>query len=183
MLPDASYDPAMPELVIPSPRWAVGYREALREAAEIGDAVPWDPEFDCTAEALNAHIDAMGRGIWGPGSTQPTQLLCWWVDGDDYLARISLRFPEIRADNPTFYSGHGDIGYDVRPSARGRGIATAMLKAMLETARERGYPDVLITCDIANEASRRVLEKAGGSLLDEYDDNGELVFRYQFNWS
>lgn len=173
----------MPQLVIPSPAWAVGYRDALREAAEIGEVVPWDPAFDCTSDVLAEHIDAMARGIWGPGATQPTQLLCWWVDGESYLARISLRFPELRAENPAFYAGHGDIGYDVRPSARGRGVATEMLIAMLQTARERGYPDVLITCDTTNTASRRVLEKAGGVMLDEYDDNGEPVFRYRFDWT
>ena len=55
-----------------------------------------------------------------------------------------------------------------------------MLRAMLSFARDQGYPDVLITCDTGNAASRRVLEKAGGSFLDEYDDTGELVLRFIF---
>ena len=172
----------MRTLVIPSVQWVAGYRSALREAAEIGEVVPWDPAHDCDDTTMAAAIRDMAEGIWGPGATIPTQLLCWWVDGDAYLARISLRFMSLRETQPHHYAGHGDIGYDVRPSARGRGEATAMLRAMLQLAKERDYPDALITCDNTNLASRRVLEKAGGVFVDEYDDAGEIVLRYRFNW-
>jgi predicted acetyltransferase len=51
---------------------------------------------------------------------------------------------------------------------------------MLDLARELGYPDVLVTCDVGNAASRRVIEKAGGRFVDEFDDAGESVLRYRF---
>jgi len=170
----------MAELVTPALRWAIQYREALTEAAIRSECAPWDPSPDCSDEAMATAIAEMAEGIWGPGATEPSQVLRWWVDGDTYLGRISLRFRSLRETNPTFYAGHGDIGYDVAPAARGRGAGTAMLRAMLEVARDLGYPDVLITCDVDNVASRRVMEKAGGQFVDRYDDAGEFVLRYVF---
>ncbi len=54
----------------------------------------------------------------------------WWVDGTDYLGRIAIRH---RLTPPLREVG-GLIGYDVRPSARRQGQATAMLRAALPVA-------------------------------------------------
>ena len=87
----------------------------------------------------------------------------WWVDGDEYLGRIALRH---RLNERLLELG-GHIGYDVRPSARRRGHATAMLATVLPYAAARGIDPALLTCDVDNDASRRVIEKAGGVLEDE----------------
>jgi predicted acetyltransferase len=63
----------------------------------------------------------------------------------------------------------GHIGYDVRPSARQRGHATAMLAAVLPLAQAMGIDPVLVTCDVGNVASRHVIEANGGRLEDERD--------------
>ncbi len=167
----------MPELVVPGPRWAADYRSALTEAAECGEAVPWDPPFNCSDDELLASIARAASGIWGMAATAPSQWYRWWVDGDRYLGRISLRFPSFR-ENAAHYASHGDIGYDVRPSERGHGTATVMLQAMLEFTRVQGYADALITCDEDNIASRRVIEKAGGTYLDTFTDGDDTVLRF-----
>ena len=41
----------------------------------------------------------------------------WWVDGDEFLGRISIR----HRLTPTLLEVGGHIGYDVRPTARRRG--------------------------------------------------------------
>lgn len=86
----------------------------------------------------------------------------WWVDGDTYLGvvRIGLQLNDELLE----YGGH--IGYDVRPSARGRGHATALLAAALEEAASLGLTEVLLTCALENTASRRVIERNGGRLVD-----------------
>jgi predicted acetyltransferase len=61
----------------------------------------------------------------------------------------------------------GHIGYDVRPSARRQGHATAMLAAALPIAAGLGIDPALITCDVDNRASRRVIERAGGALVSQ----------------
>ena len=61
----------------------------------------------------------------------------------------------------------GHIGYDVRPSARRQGHATAMLRAALPVANGLGIDPALITCDATNTGSRLVIERNGGELEDE----------------
>ncbi len=58
----------------------------------------------------------------------------------------------------------GHIGYGVRPSARGRGVATWALGRMLDEARTIGLERVLIVCDPDNIASATVIEHNGGAL-------------------
>jgi len=87
----------------------------------------------------------------------------WWVDADEYLGRIVVRHrltPRLRE-----FGGH--IGYDVRPTARRRGHATAMLRGILPLARELGIASALLTCDVTNVASRAVIERAGGVFEDQ----------------
>jgi predicted acetyltransferase len=84
----------------------------------------------------------------------------WWVDGDQYVGRLAIRHrltPRLRVAG-------GHIGYDVRPSARRRGHATAMLNRALPIAHALGIDPALLTCEPANVASRTIIERAGGVL-------------------
>jgi len=74
----------------------------------------------------------------------------------------------------------GHIGYDIRPSQRGKGYATLLLNLMLEEAKGSGLTGVLVTCDETNIASARVIEKNGGKMLNKVvsEESGELVRRY-----
>src|SRR5699024_10869571 len=74
----------------------------------------------------------------------------WWTDGDAYLGRISIRHHL----NERLRQIGGHIGYDIRPSARRRGHATAMLAAALPRAAALGIERALITCDADNVGSR-----------------------------
>jgi predicted acetyltransferase len=87
----------------------------------------------------------------------------WWVDGTDYLGRISIR----HRLTPTLLEWGGHIGYDVRPSARRRGYATAMLAAARPVAARLGIDPALVTCDPDNTGSRKVIEANGGVLEDQ----------------
>lgn len=58
----------------------------------------------------------------------------------------------------------GQIGYSVRPSQRGKGYASEILRLTLEQAAGYGYHQVLITCNEPNLASAKVIEKNGGRL-------------------
>lgn len=87
----------------------------------------------------------------------------WWVEGEEYLARISIR----HRLTPRLLEMGGHIGYDVRPGARRRGHATAMLRATLPRVLALGINPALITCDTDNVGSRKVIEANGGVFEDE----------------
>jgi predicted acetyltransferase len=82
----------------------------------------------------------------------------WLVDGDTYMGRVSIRHyltPNLRK-----IGGH--IGYEIRPSKRGKGYGTKILKFALPKARDLGIKKVLVTCDADNVASRRIIEANNG---------------------
>jgi len=113
-------------------------------------------------------------GLMPYGGVDPAQLVpetvLWWAQGAEYLGRISIRH---RLNDALMREG-GNIGYDVRPSARRRGHASAMLAAALPVAAGLGIGRARIDCDAGNVASRRVIEKNGGLL--EKEEAGSLYF-------
>jgi predicted acetyltransferase len=91
--------------------------------------------------------------VWLPGRT-------FWLWDDDFAGSINLRYQPGTEALPKHVSGH--VGYAVVPWKRRRGYATQALQAILPVARELGMRRVMLTCDADNEASRRVIENAGG---------------------
>ncbi|KOG48915.1 GNAT family N-acetyltransferase [Streptomyces decoyicus] len=91
----------------------------------------------------------------------------WWVDGDTYLGRCTFRHHLT----PSLLNWGGHLGYGVRPGARRRGHATAILRAALPIAHhELGIDPVLVTCDDTNTGSRKVIEACGGIFEDQREE-------------
>lgn len=166
----------MPALIEPDVRVHQSFVEAMAELREDGYGGPrdgstigrdmrehaglWETEdgFATYTQLLRSEADGLNLP---PGYVPSTSL--WWADGPTYLGRIHIRH-EL-TDVLRELGGH--IGYYVRPSARRHGHATAMLRSALPMVRELGIHSVLITCDVNNVASRKVIEASGGSLEDE----------------
>ncbi len=73
----------------------------------------------------------------------------------------------------------GHIGYGIKPSARGRGLATKQLELALEKAKELGIERALITCDRTNVASRQVILNNGGVADTPFmEESGKVVERF-----
>jgi predicted acetyltransferase len=92
----------------------------------------------------------------------PSRVL--WLDDGEFCGVINLRFVEGSDALPDYVSGH--IGYAVVPWKRRWGYATAALALILPVARAVGLKRIEITCDDDNQASRRVILKNGGELID-----------------
>lgn len=82
----------------------------------------------------------------------------WLIEHGEYIGRVSIRH-EL-TDYLKKVGGH--IGYDIRPSKRRQGYGKKILELGLEKARELGMKDILITCDIDNIASKKIIEANGG---------------------
>lgn len=67
---------------------------------------------------------------------------------------------------PVLLLDGGHIGYEVRRSARGRGIAKEILRRSVAMAREAGISSIVLTAAADNLASLRVIESQGG-LFDQ----------------
>ena len=70
------------------------------------------------------------------------------------------------------------VGYSVRPTARGQGVATAMLADSQRFAFSHGMKSLTLTCDEKNGASRRVIDKQGGRIIDRYPEDGRITLRF-----
>ena len=74
-------------------------------------------------------------------------------------------------------------GYSVVPWKRRRGYATRALRLLLPLARAEGVAYIELTTDADNFASRRVIERNGGTLVErfnkpiEYGGAASLRFR------
>ncbi|WP_405581515.1 GNAT family N-acetyltransferase [Streptomyces sp. NBC_01190] len=174
----------MPQLIVPDVRIHRSFLAAMAEFVAEGrgdaddssmvgrDLRTWSRRWHEPAD-FAAYVAAL-LAVADPDLPRPDALVpctnLWWVEGDEYLARIAVRHRLNHFLRE--YGGH--IGYDVRPSARRRGHATAMLRAALPEAAELGIDPALITCDTGNVASRKVIQACGGVFEDER--GGKLRF-------
>lgn len=66
----------------------------------------------------------------------------------------------------------------MRPSERGKGYATEMLRLNIQNAQALGIQKLLITCDIKNEASEKTILANGGVYEKTIDVEGSKLKRY-----
>ena len=88
------------------------------------------------------------------------------VVGTDLVGRTSIRY--VLNEYLSVAGGH--IGYGVVREHRRKGYATTILQQSLVIARAQGVDRALITCDIDNVASARVIERCGGVFESTVDD-------------
>jgi predicted acetyltransferase len=62
----------------------------------------------------------------------------------------------------------GHIGYDIVPCYRNLGYDTQLLRLTLQEARVLGLASVILTVEVSNIASIKIIERNGGKLSDEY---------------
>ncbi len=160
----------MPRLAVPDPRFQASFLAAIAEpdpahaihAPSLGIDLQlgWsDPEvFARWVTVVAADAD--------PGQPRSPERVAtterWWVDGDTYLGRVSLRHrltAALRRDG-------GNLGYALRPSARGHGHGVGMVAAARPLLAGLGIDPALVTIEVDNVASRRVVERNDGRQVD-----------------
>jgi predicted acetyltransferase len=122
----------------------------------------WDPQkpWSTYLETLRKRR----RGLEMPPDRVPATFLVAEVDGA-LAGRVSIRH-EL---NEFLAEVGGHIGYGVRPSYRGRGFATEILRQSLVIARAEGVDWVLVTCDEDNAASIRVIERVADCIAGQIE--------------
>lgn len=163
----------MRSLITPAVEYENSYRSYI---AELGDAERYpftlDFEFD-DFSALVTRLNNFALGIDLPDDLVPNTTF-WLVEDGEIVGVSSLR--HHLTERLRRLGGH--IGFGVRPSAQGRGVAKELLRRTLAEASRRGISEVLVICSKENAASSRVIEANGGKLQSEYsvrEHHGRLL--------
>lgn len=147
-------------LTLPRVDLVSSYLELLEEVeASDGQAHAARPE---PAETPEHFVDRLRdwENDHGDDPKRVPQTTYWPTIDGRVVGHIGLR--HRLNDDLAEYGGH--IGYTVRPSLRGRGIAKEMLRQVLETELARTIGRLLLTCAPDNVASNRTIVANGGEL-------------------
>jgi predicted acetyltransferase len=119
----------------------------------------FDIEYADFPTFLQKQID-MAKGI-GIDLTRYVPQTTYWLFVNERPVGIG-RLRHYLNDHLRRIGGH--IGYAIRPSERGKGYGTLILRELLMKAKERGIEAALVTCDEGNIRSMKVIERNGGQL-------------------
>lgn len=102
------------------------------------------------------------------------------------IGKIDLRIGNTRTI--LLFGGH--IGYWVHPNYRGRHFAERACRLLLPLAKRHGLETLWITCNPANQPSRRTCERLGATLVEviplpadnhPYQDGDPAKCRYRLD--
>lgn len=96
----------------------------------------------------------------------------WLIDNNEVVGATRVRHEEVE--------GAGHIGYDIAPIYRKKGYGTEILKLALREAEKIGIKDVIVTCNVENMYSRKIIEKNNGELLGTVFDEEENENLYKY---
>lgn len=136
----------------------------------------WGPGLHEDGFGLTAHDDvstAEGFRKWVRQVNAERGAAWWIVEDGQVLGGIALRSP---GDGSAVRLGH--VGYGIRPSARGRGVATWALGQVLAHATRIGIDPVIAVCRDDDDASIATLEHYGAVLVATERHEGVRLRRY-----
>jgi predicted acetyltransferase len=166
------------ELVRPTAALESSYRSYVAEFVDRGEPfIPFPIGFDLSDfSALLKKLDDCSKGVGLPDGFVAHSTFWLLRDGTEVVGVSSLR----HSLTPRLVREGGNIGYGIRPSARGQGLGAEILRRTLDRAAAIGLKEALVTCDKANVASARVILRNGGVLDSEIfiEERGVLLQRY-----
>lgn len=120
------------------------------------------PEFEFAFQfeenkSFRSYLNKVEGWKYGMENFVPASYLVAVVD-NEIVGRVSIRHK--LNDFLKQYGGH--VGYAVIPSQRRKGYATEILRQSLSICADIGLEKIMISCDVGNVASRKVIERNGG---------------------
>lgn len=166
----------MPQLLAPTadlhPAWLAAHDEWGPGLHEDGFGLGPDDDVR-TTEGFATWVRSLREAGTDRGDGA---VASWWIVEDgEVLGGIALR----HGITPERTRAVGNLGYGVRPTARGRGVATWAVGEVLGRASSYGLEEIAVVCLVANRASARVVEAVGGVLSEVWDTPDGAVRRYR----
>jgi predicted acetyltransferase len=146
-------------LVRPSLDAYTSYAHFIDEMRAAGDTI-WPSRVPAAGETVASFVARLLQKETIAEPPAVTETVYWAVLDGRVVGVIALR--HRLTEKLARFGGH--VGYEVRPSARRRGVATGMLRLLLATERARAIGRVLVTCAPDNAGSRKAIEANGGAL-------------------
>ena len=144
--------------------------QAHEELAQDGFEFLLDLERGTAWPTYLGRLESLRLGVDLPKDRVPATFLVAEVEGQ-VVGRVSIRH-EL---NAYLADVGGHLGYAVRPGFRRRGYATGILRQSLVVASALGLERVLVTCDVDNVGSAKVIEICGGVLQNVVPGPGGSV--------
>jgi predicted acetyltransferase len=144
----------------PSEVYVASYLDFIEEMRLLGEKI-WDGFVPKPDESIATFIAHLLLAETHPENGLVPQTTYWAVEENTVVGRIALRH-KLNDDLKVF---GGNIGYEVLPRARGRGIAKEMLRLLLETQIAKSIGPILLTCSPDNIGSNKTILANGGILL------------------
>lgn len=168
------------KLIIPSLKYGediLKFRQELIEANDVDSFAGCGSLRKCSniKEYLNVLSKLMSENTCPDGIVPCNTYIAVQVKDSRIVGIIDLRH---HIDHPILGLWGGHIGYTVRPSERGKGIAKEMLRLNLQNCRDRNIEKIMITCSRHNTASEKVILSNGGIFEKEVIVDGEHIKRY-----
>ena len=159
------------KLVLPDKKYLKSFIEACNEISKYS---PWEERIYSYSDDMFEKFEQRRKGInLKPGYVADTHL--WLVEGDEFIGAVGIRHQL----NEKLLGFGGTIGYGVRYFKRNQGYCTKMLALTLKYCHEvLGMTKVMITCNIDNYASEKVMLNNGavlGEIKDAIDDDGNQL--------
>lgn len=124
-----------------------------------------DPDkYDEWKDSLFRDYENERNGVNQPEGWVPSTQF-WLVSGDKLIGACNVRHWLVHALRE--FGGH--IGYAIHPNFWQQGYGTLQLQLALLEAKKLGIDRALVTCDVTNLGSARVIEKNGGILEGIFD--------------
>lgn len=160
-------------LTVPSKEYKKSFEEYVMAYKNANDNYYFD-KYKKGMENFSEYLDDLhnySRGIdlpkgWG------TTLTFWLIDHNEVVGVVRVRHQDVGKD--------GHIGYDISPKHRNKGYGNQILKLALVKAEKMCIKEVMVTCYVDNEFSKKIIEKNGGKLLGIIfnEEENENLYKY-----
>jgi tagatose 1,6-diphosphate aldolase len=122
-----------------------------------------DPPSDLACDEVRLRFERIFDGDASRGMVPYYHFRVISIAGAD-VGHINFRVGDTEHVN--LCAGH--VGFQIRPEFRGHGYARQACLALAPFVRTL-YPNVKLTCDPDNVASRRTIERLGATYLDQIE--------------
>ena len=159
-------------------RLAAAYLDMIEDFESDGRGYPYN-DADTARRDFGRFVRDLrdeASGVDCPPGVIPQTTYVLVRDGKRALGEFRFR-PTLP---PPHNTNNGHVGYNVRPTERGKGYATRGLALLCEKARELRLDGLSLPVEGENPASVRVIEKNGGMLRRTITDqqSGTVVSWY-----